>query len=343
MGIESYSTTAASNNSAPPNGWPEGQAPSTVNDCARQMMASLRTWYETAEWINYGYTHTYASGTSFTIASSDQTAKYTVGRRIKAVGSSTGTIYGIITASAFSTNTTVTVSWDSGSLSNETLTIYIGILNPSTLSIPPLVDTYPIVVGSSDRTKRVRLEVDGLTTGTTRVVTVPDADLTMVGTATTQTLTNKTVTDNLAGNWTSSGRSAFEAKVGTQIDNVTGNGAAYNIILNTEILDRLSEYNNTTGVFTATVTGQYLLSGIVQFIAIGSSTRITIDLVTSNRTYGIYDGNDRSSGNNLSKNWSMLVDMDAADTAFIQVGVTGVGANTSDIGTGTYFCGVLYG
>jgi hypothetical protein len=36
--VTSWSTTAASNNSAPPDGWPEGQAPSSVNDCAREQM-----------------------------------------------------------------------------------------------------------------------------------------------------------------------------------------------------------------------------------------------------------------------------------------------------------------
>jgi hypothetical protein len=56
------------------------------------------------------------------------------------------------------------------------------------------VDTNPVVKGSVDATKQVRFEVDGLTTATTRVLTVPDADLTLVGTATAQTLTNKTLT-----------------------------------------------------------------------------------------------------------------------------------------------------
>jgi microcystin-dependent protein len=40
-----WSETAASNSATPPNGWPEGQAPSTVNDCAREMMASLKRWW----------------------------------------------------------------------------------------------------------------------------------------------------------------------------------------------------------------------------------------------------------------------------------------------------------
>jgi hypothetical protein len=43
--VSTWSTTPGSNNSATPDGWPEGQAASTVNDCARQMMAELAEWY----------------------------------------------------------------------------------------------------------------------------------------------------------------------------------------------------------------------------------------------------------------------------------------------------------
>lgn len=50
------------------------------------------------------------------------------------------------------------------------------------------------IVGSADATKILRMEVDGLTTATTRTATWPDADLTVVGVDTTQTLTNKTLT-----------------------------------------------------------------------------------------------------------------------------------------------------
>ncbi len=42
--VSTWSTTAGSNNSTPPDGWPEGQNPSTVNDCAREMMAQVATW-----------------------------------------------------------------------------------------------------------------------------------------------------------------------------------------------------------------------------------------------------------------------------------------------------------
>ncbi len=140
MGIDSYSTTAATNSASPPNGWPEGMAPSAVNDTGRQMMADIRAWYETAEWINFGNVHAYAGGSSFTIGGGvDRTATYHVGRRVKAAGNLTGTIQGTISAASYSAPTnTVTVNWDSGTLQNETLTVYLHILMASS-GIPAVV------------------------------------------------------------------------------------------------------------------------------------------------------------------------------------------------------------
>ena len=37
-----WSETDAANNAATPNGWPEGQPPSSVNDCARMMMGAVK-------------------------------------------------------------------------------------------------------------------------------------------------------------------------------------------------------------------------------------------------------------------------------------------------------------
>lgn len=134
-GIDSYST-AASNNATATGGsvnWAEGQAAQSVNNSARQNMADLRSAFNDLMWFQYGtgtqgsgniaVPAVYASGTSFTIAGVDVTSVYHAGRRVRAVGSSTGTIYGSISSSSFSTNTTVNVTWDSGSLSNETLVI----------------------------------------------------------------------------------------------------------------------------------------------------------------------------------------------------------------------------
>lgn len=47
---------------------------------------------------------------------------------------------------------------------------------------------------SSDTTKKVAFDVSGVTTATTRTITIPDANTTMVGTDVTQTLSGKTLT-----------------------------------------------------------------------------------------------------------------------------------------------------
>lgn len=47
----------------------------------------------------------------------------------------------------------------------------------------PATDTTSIVEGSADATKEIRFEVDGLTTGTVRVLTPPDADVVLAGSA----------------------------------------------------------------------------------------------------------------------------------------------------------------
>lgn len=45
LGSPNYSETDASNTAAVPNGWPEGQAPSSVNNCARAMMGALKRFW----------------------------------------------------------------------------------------------------------------------------------------------------------------------------------------------------------------------------------------------------------------------------------------------------------
>jgi hypothetical protein len=144
-GIKDYSTTPAANTAL----FPEGMAPSAVNDGMRQLQADVRDWYNDAQWAIYGdgdggFVVAYVSAASFSVNGADVTSVYHAGRRVKAVGALTGTIYGTITASAFATNTTVTVSWDAGAaLQNEALTIYIGIVSAAKSGLPPASQTTP--------------------------------------------------------------------------------------------------------------------------------------------------------------------------------------------------------
>jgi hypothetical protein len=90
----------------------------------------------------------------------DVTTPYHAGRRVKLVASTPGTIYGSITSSSFSTNTTVNVSWDSGSLSDEAITsVHLGITSASNTSMPET----PAITGdyTLDASGDIILDADG--------------------------------------------------------------------------------------------------------------------------------------------------------------------------------------
>jgi hypothetical protein len=141
-GIKDYSITNLNNTSLNGISVAEGMLPSNLNNAIRALMVNTRSWYNDSQWVEYGdgdgaYTATYASATSFTIAGVDVTPIYHEGRRIKLTATTPGTIYGTISSSTFSTNTTINVTWDSGSLSNEAISnVYISALSKTNNSFP---------------------------------------------------------------------------------------------------------------------------------------------------------------------------------------------------------------
>lgn len=85
-----------------------------------------------SEWIS-GPAPTYVSATSFTLVG-DQTSDFHVGRRLKTTNSG-GTIYSVITVSAYTTLTTITVVNDSGSLDSGLSAVSYGLLSSTNPSI----------------------------------------------------------------------------------------------------------------------------------------------------------------------------------------------------------------
>ena len=166
--IKDYSTTQSSNTTLNSIDVNEGMLPSNLNNAIRALMKNTRDWFNDAQWIEYGdgsgaFTAAYASSTSFTINGANVTSVYHAGRRIKLTASTPGTIFGTISSSSFSTNTTVNVTWDSGSLASEAITnVYVGALSKTNSSIPEgIVVTATLADGSVTLAKMAADSVNG--------------------------------------------------------------------------------------------------------------------------------------------------------------------------------------
>ena len=133
MKIGRWSTTAANNNATPPDGWPEGQAPSTVNDCARENMAAIKTAMQDMDFFDHDFTPTFVNANSFTVPG-DQTARIVANRRLKLFDGST--IYRTVATASYTVVTTI--SLDAGTAITSSLSSFaISIINPNNSAIPP--------------------------------------------------------------------------------------------------------------------------------------------------------------------------------------------------------------
>lgn len=108
---------------------------------------------------------------------------------------------------------------------------------------------------------------------------------------------------------------------------VTSGTSILTMVFDSEVFDSNSDYNNSTGVFTAPRTGKYRFDVVVNGVGSTNADIYSIRLVTSNRSYG---GTlvIAKQGFVEDKSFSVLADMDAADTAYVTIQRGG--------GTGTF-------
>jgi hypothetical protein len=172
--IRSWSQTANSNNSASPNGWPEGMPPSGVNNTGRENMASVRTFADELPYYDSGDTPSRASASTFKVTT-DVTARYVKGRRIKCNDGST--LYGTITASTYSApDTTITVGLDSGSLTASLSSVALAILSPTSTALPHGVNLKGADIASASTTDLSAATGDYVdVTGTTTITALGTA------------------------------------------------------------------------------------------------------------------------------------------------------------------------
>lgn len=155
---------------------------------------------------------------------------------------------------------------DTQTLTNKTLT-------SPTINAPTLVvnDNAFTIRDNSDTTKIVDFQLSGITTGNTRTITVPDASITLVGTAATQTLTNKTLTSPTITNptLTVDTISEFTGANGVTIDGlnikdgalVTANSVPNNTLSNTGTFGSAWAWTSFTPSWTNLTPGNGTNSG----------------------------------------------------------------------------------
>ena len=110
-----------------------------------------------------------------------------------------------------------------------------------------------------------------------------------------------------------------------------------------ERFDQNADYNTTISTFTAPVTGKYQLQYGLRLDDLDSaSTNYQLRLNTSNKLYvNIFDSNEFSSDLDYHFfTFSVIADMDASDTAIIQLFQNG-GSQQTDVDTDSYFSGFL--
>jgi hypothetical protein len=154
--------------------------------------------------------------------------------------------------------------------------------------------------------------------------TIPLAQISL--TTSTTSITNSDITDERTLIGATPLQSAFHARLSSTQSSVTGDGTAYTIPFDTETEDRGGDYNNSTYTFTAPVKGLYMFVVNARLTGIAAGHEGLLSLVTSNRTYSDKTGDldtqeDSTSSYTLTHSW--VADMDASDTAYIELDISG--------------------
>jgi len=134
---------------------------------------------------------------------------------------------------------------------------------------------------------------------------------------------------------------AFSVKL-TQDQANIATGTLVDVLYATEIFDQNNDFNHTNYTFTAPETGKYQLNINIYLNSLDSAAdNYYIRLATSNRSYyNVIDPDFGQDNVAFPLGFSVIADMDAADTALVKVYQTG-GTQQTDINANTYFTGCL--
>jgi hypothetical protein len=163
------------------------------------------------------------------------------------------------------------------------------------------------------------------------------------------TFTGSTANVALAPTVINSTQPCFQAKYGSPVGPVTGSGTVYTMVFNTVTFDQNSNYNSSTGQFTAPITGNYLFNISMDLIAIAlASTSLELDIYvngTINTTLSYINPSANyvmtsSLLGSMSLCGTQILRLSMSSTVTIVLTVSGAGVN-SVIVNNAKFSGVL--
>jgi hypothetical protein len=118
-------------------------------------------------------------------------------------------------------------------------------------------------------------------------------------------------------------------------DDVTGDGTVFTIPFDTTLYTD-GNYNIGTGIYTAPLTGRYLITGVVMYNNIGAHPDVQVIINNNGMLYSAWliNGTNAASGTQLRLPFSQLISMFATNTTKISVVVTGGTKTVGIVGSG---------
>lgn len=130
--------------------------------------------------------------------------------------------------------------------------------------------------------------------------------------------------------------SAYKSSVSS---NVTGNSTFYTVVFDTEYADVGGGYNNSTGVFTAPISGKYLFTARTLSQNCSTASAATIKFVATGGEYNFAGIVRPASSNDFGLSITQMISLAAGETCYVRIAISGEASDRCTVyggATGNY-------